>query len=536
VSSQERRDRLQASALTRRQVVGAGAAGAGAVLLGGSPFVEAARRRDERRRVLARDARFDHGVSAGAPMLAGALLWTRLTGAERGGWVALEVASDPGFRKVVHRSRARAPASRDFAVKALVRSRRIRPGERYWYRFSTRDAQSPVGRFTTLRPPGSAEPVRIGFFSCQKWHQGYYTAHRGLAREDDLDLVISLGDYIYEEPAQTVLVPERKDRTGALRDGDVQSLAEYREKYRLYQSDPDLRAMHAKHPFMAIWDDHEAEDDYAGEHEGDPLRPRRVPFAERRRAGYRAFFESLPVLRRRDDPSRIYRSLRVGSVRLLMLDTRQYRDPLACEPVQPCPQGRAPGRSILGADQKTWLLGQLTAAREPWKVIANQVMMMGLEVPTGTPINADQWDGYAAERQEILEHVLADGVTDVTVLTGDIHTFFAGTVTTTGNVAGRPAATEFVGGSITSAGISEDLEKRGLPRSTEGGQEAGLRRMNPHLAYAQLSAKGYGVMEVRPDELRVTYRSPSTVLEPRAEIRDLANFRVARGSTQVEVL
>jgi alkaline phosphatase D len=527
-------DRPQPTALTRRQVVGAGVGGA--VLLGGSPFVTAAARRDERRRVLARDARFEHGVSAGAPTTAGALLWTRLTGLERGGWVALEVAADPGFRKVVHRSKVRAPASRDFAVKALVRSRRIRAGERYWYRFATRDAESRVGRFTALRPAGSTEPVRIGFFSCQKWQHGYYTAHRGLAQEDDLDLVISLGDYIYEEPAQTVLVPERKDTSGALGDGDVQSLAEYRQKYRLYQSDPDLKAMHARHAVLAIWDDHEAEDDYAGENEGDALRPRRVPFLERRQAGYRAFFESLPVPRLRADPWRTYRTLRVGSVRLLLLDTRQYRDALACEPVNPCPQGRAPGRTILGVDQKRWLLDQLTGATEPWKVVANQVMMMGLEVPTGVPINADQWDGYSAERQEILEQVLANGVSDITVLTGDIHAYFAGTVTTTGNATGRPAATEFVGGSITSTGITEDLESRGLPRSTEGGQAAGLRRMNPHLAYAQLTAKGYGVLEARPDELRVTYRSTSTVLAPKAEIRDLARFRVARGSTQVEEL
>lgn len=505
-------------------------------MLGGSPFLAAAARRDDRRRRLLRGGEFLHGVAAGAPATNGALLWTRLSGLERRGSVLVEVSLDEDFRRVLVRERAASSPIRDYAVKRMVRSSRLRPGERYWYRFLTRDGSSPVGRFRTALPPDSREPVRIGFFSCQKWHQGYFTAHRGLAEEDDLDLVVALGDYVYEEPMKDVLVPERQDTTGALGDGDVQSLDDWRQKYRLYKSDADLIAMHAQHPFTAIWDDHEAEDDYAAQNEGDPLRPRRVPFLERRRAGYLSYFESHPIPRRRDDPFRIYDHLRLGQVQLFQLDTRQYRDALACEPVSPCPQGEAPGRSILGGAQRDWLKGELTRSLAPWKVIANQVMMMSLDVPTGSPINADQWDGYAAERQELMEHVLAKGVRNVTVLTGDIHTFFAGTVTTTGDATGTPAATEFVGGSITSTGIAEDLEKRGLPRDTEGGQSAGLRRMNPHIAYAELSAKGYGVLEAREDELLVTYRSPATVLQPQSEVRDLARFRVARGSTEVETL
>ena len=522
--------------LTRRELVGGGLAGTGAVLLGGSPFLAAAARRDDRRRRLARGAEFLHGVASGVPAARGAMLWTRLTGLERSGLVAIEIAADPDFRRVVHRDRALASSVRDFAVKRISGSRRLRPGEQYWYRFFTRDRTSPVGRFRTALPPDSREPVRIGFFSCQKWHHGYFTAHRGLAQEEDLDLVVSLGDYVYEEPASDVLVPERRDTTGAVGDGDVQSLDEFRQKYRLYQSDPDLMAMHAMHPIVAIWDDHEAEDDYAGDHEGDPLRPRRVPFLERRRAGYLSFFESLPVPRPRDDPFRTYGSLRMGMTQLLMLDTRQYRDPLACPPINPCPQGDAPGRSILGQTQRRWLKDELARSTAPWKVVANQVMMMSLDVPTGVPINADQWDGYAAERRELMEHVVGRGVQDVTVLTGDIHTFFAGTVTTTGDVTGRPAATEFVGGSITSSGIAEELEELGLPRDTESAQREGLRAMNPHIAYAELSAKGYGVLEARTDELRVTYRSPETVLRPEARVRDLAHFRVERGSTEVQVL
>ena len=522
------------SDLTRRELVAGGLGGA--VLLTGSPFLAAAARRDARRDKLIRGGRFLHSVASGAPTTNGALIWTRLTGLERGGRIGYEVAADPDFRRVLVSGRTFANSKLDYAAELVMRSKKLKPGEQYWYRFFTRRRTSPVGRFRTALPADSNEPVRLGFFSCQKWHHGYYTAHAGLAAEEDLDAVVMLGDYIYEEPATNKKVEEREDKTGALKDGDVQSLPEYREKYRLYQSDPNLKAMHAAHPVIPIWDDHEAEDDYAAEHEGDPQRERRVSFEERKRAGYRAFFESLPIRPRRDDPLRIYGTQRLGQVELFTLDTRQYRDALACPAVTPCPEGEAPGRSILGEAQREWLKGALAGSKAPWKVIANQVMMMTLDVPTGVPINADQWDGYASERRELMEHVLASGVKDVTVITGDIHTFFAGTVTTTGDVSGQPAATEFVGGSITSSGIAEDLEGRGIPRDTEGGQERGLKGMNPHITYAQLSAKGYGVLEAKADELLVTYRSPETVFEPKSKVSDLARFRVARGSTDVEEL
>ena len=195
-------------------------------------------------------------------------------------------------------------------------------------------------------------------------------------------------------------------------------------------------------------------------------------------------------------------------------------------------EANAPGRSILGGAQRAWLMSALAGSTATWKVIANQVMMMSLDLATlGIGINADQWDGYAAERRELLEHVLARGIKDVTVITGDIHTFFAGTVHTSGRIESPAAATEFVGGAITSAGIQETIGG-GDPTVTE----TTIRASNLHIAYVNDRRKGYGVLEASPRELKVTFRSPRTVLAPRAEIDDLARFRVARGSTVVERL
>ena len=524
---------MTAARMTRREATALAIGGAGAILLTGSPFAEAAARRDARRKRLLRGGEFSLGVASGVPMTDGATLWTLVAGIERTGRVELQIAADPQFRRVLVREPALANSVRDFAVKRTIRSPRLRPGEQYWYRFLTRDSSSPVGRFRTALPPDSQQPVRIGFFSCQKWQHGYFTAHRGMAEDEDLDLVVSLGDYIYEEPVGSTLVPERKDNVGG--GGDVQSLAEFRLKYRHYKSDPDLIAMHAQHAFAAIWDDHEVEDDYAGTTEGDAQRPRRVPFAERTRAGRLAYFEHLPIPRLRADPFRSYGTLRLGQVELLLLDTRQYRDPRPCPSAEPCPQANDYGGTILGAPQREWLKNALTGSRAAWKVIANQVMMMSLDVPTGVPINADQWDGYPTDRSDVLGHVLTHGVKDVAVLTGDIHTFFAGTVSPTGRVTGTPAATEFVGGSVTSTGIGDTLADMGLPVDPASAATA-LRAANPHIAYAELTARGYGVLEATPQELRVTYRSPETVLRPGAPIRDLARFRVPRGTAAVEQL
>lgn len=512
--------------LSRRDLIKAGAAASAPLLLGGPAVAATKRIRPE---ALIRNGSFGLGVSAGQPRTDGAILWTRVGGIERSGRLTLEIARDKDFKNVVQRRTTRAASVRDFCVRQNVKG--LPAGEEFFYRFATRNADSPVGRLRTLRPPDSREVTRIGFFSCQKYRAGFYTAHAGLAAEDDLDLVVCLGDYIYEE-RESKTTP-RRDESGANRDGEVQTLKEFQEKYRLYKADPMLRAMHAAHPYVAIWDDHEAENDYAGENPGDVV-DRRIPFASRKRNGYEAFFQYHPVQRDADDRSRIYRSIKLGGAELFLMDQRQYRDKLACQPVQPCPQGSAAGRSILGETQRTWLLDALKASRAPWKVLASQVMFAGLDLPPGVQINADQWDGYADERRIIGEQLLAAGVKDVTTMTGDIHTFFAGTVTTTGRSGGTPFATEFVGGSITSAGINETLGELGIP--TGGGPltPATLTANNPHLAYAETVSKGYGILECHPDRLDVTFRSPSTIATPAATMRDLARFRVARGTTGVE--
>ena len=172
----------------------------------------------------------------------------------------------------------------DFTVHTHIGG--LKPHNEYFYRFETKEKHSRVGKFRTLPPENSNEKLKIGFYSCQSYEAGYFNAQAGLAKED-LDIVLCLGDYIYEHHYYD---GPRNDKTGANKDGDVQSRKEFRQKYRFYQSDPDLQDMHASAPFLSIWDDHEVEDNYAGKGpDSAQMRPRhRAQLAPRQHATTRA--------------------------------------------------------------------------------------------------------------------------------------------------------------------------------------------------------------------------------------------------------
>ncbi|WP_205695594.1 alkaline phosphatase [Conexibacter sp. SYSU D00693] len=492
---------------TRRQALSAAVAFAATGTLP-STAVAAARRREP----LLRRGTFGSGVASGLPAPQGATVWTRVGGLgdREAGKVRVELARDPDFRQTITRFTARAAPVRDHVVRVDV-GRHLRPGERAWYRFSTATGSSPVGRLTVPRPADSREPVRIGFFSCQDFTHGTYAAHAGLAQED-LDLVVCLGDYVYERDGQGQ-VEGRDVRVSAGEDGQVETLAEYRALYRRYRSDPQLQAMHAAHPFLAIWDDHEAANDYDGEQ--GPAR--RVPFSQRRRNGYLAWFEWMPFAPLVDDRFRIFRTLSLGAhADLLLLDGRQHRD-------------RARG-TMLGDAQRTWLLEQLQTSRASWRIVANQTMCMANDLLPGRTNDTDGWDGFARERRTILETVKAKGVQDVVLATGDEHEFYAGTVSPTGRVDAPAVATEVVAGAISSS-----AEAPGADRAVAAGAIELQAVANPHWAYADGARQGYGVFEAREDALRVRLRGPREVTDARSPTVTHATLTIPRGTPRVLV-
>ncbi len=519
------------SRVRRREFVIA-SAGTGLMLAGPGPLNYVAMAK-QRKLPVAKNGKFAHGVASGFPAPTAVTLWTRVSELTRSSRLTLEVATDKHFRHVVKREQVIANANADYTVHSRVTG--LKAHHEYYYRFHTQHKHSRVGKFRTLPPAGSNQALKIGFYSCQSYEAGYYLAQAGLAKEPDLDFVLCLGDYIYEHhyyngPAARV------DTTGANKDGDVQTLAEYRDKYRFYQSDPHMQDLHAAYPFVVMWDDHEVEDNYAGGNpdsastdpankENDNKYPRRVPYGDRRKNGYQAFFEAMPRIAPK--ANRMYGSIPLGHMaELFLTDERQYRDQQPCNDVQlqSCPDDMNPGRTFLGAAQKSWVKAAVPKSKANWKLFASETMMMALDSTPGNHANQDQWDGYSAEREEILTEYVNKQVDNLVVLSGDIHTFIAGNLYTTGENTGKPIGVELVGGSATSFGLPEEL---GIPSST---LDSLRKTSDPHVIYAEFDHRGYCVVNVTQNELQGEFKAVSTTQDPSGTISSLAKFTVESGT------
>ena len=506
--------------LSRRQFLSrSGAAGAALVIAPQSVLEAGAAQRR-----LLRGGRFAQGVLSGDPTPRGITLLTIVDDVTGSGAVRLEVARDRDFRRVVARKTIATSAGRGYSVKARVGG--LEPDERYYYRFETRDRNSPVGRFQTALPADSNRPVKFAFYSCAEYSHGYYNAFEVMAR-DDLDFVVCLGDYMYSEAYHSVAggTGVRDDTIGEPNPSnpDIASealtLADYRAKYALYRSDKALRDLHAKFPMVAIWDDHEVQDNYAGAAPGGGLDAGKRWSTGRRDAGYKAYFEAMPYFASGND--RIYRSERHGrNVDLILLDQRQYRADQPCGDAvaPPCAEWDQP-RPFLGTRQMGWLKKRLRSSKARWKVIGSQTMMMPAKVTGGSFFQFDSWQGYPREREELLSFIDARGIDDVVFITGDIHLFIAGDVRTQMG-DGKSVAVEFVGGSITSTNFGEmDIDAGGgviIPGndanpSTDPAIIDALRGINPWVDQADFDHHGYALVEASRNGFECTLKRIETI-------------------------
>ena len=520
--------------LTRRQLLRSGAAVA--VLAPQTQLTALAAPR-ARASSLLRGGTFPQGVLSGDPAPDGITLLTLLDDVGGAGSVKLEVATDAAFRKVVASKAIATSGARNHSVKARLKG--LKPHERYFYRFETRDKHSPVGRFQTALPADSTEPVKFAFFSCADYTHGFYNAYELMARED-VDFVVNLGDYIYAEAYHS-----KKDGTGVRDDKEARTLAGYRDKYALYRSDAALRDVHAKFPIVSIWDDHEVEDNYAGAAPGGGLPADKHYTTARRKAAYKAFFEAMPSFPQ--GASRIYRGLNFGkTVDLIMLDQRQYRADQPCgdaTAAPACPEFANP-RPFLGPAQMAWAKQRLESSQAAWKVVGNEVMIMNTKVGPATYLGFDSWQGYHAEREELLAHIQAKGIKDVIFVTGDIHTFIAGDVRTQDS-AGTNAAIEFVGGSITSAGLGEtDLDIGGgnvlkgndKNPSTPPAVIDALKGINPWVDTADFDHHGYGLVTATQTSFDCTLKRLKTIKSKSKATLPTTGFHysVARGQQSIK--
>ena len=449
---------------------------------------------------------FVHGVASGDPLSDRVMLWTRVTENHPPKQIHLSyvVATDPKLRNVVSNGTAVATSDSDYTVKVDVAG--LQPNTTYFYRFTTRGANSPVGRTKTL-PVGNVDRLRIAVASCASLAHGYFNAYRMLAQRPDLDVVVHLGDYIYEYgDGQYGNLRSYQPQT------EIVTLREYRTRHNQYKTDPDLQAMHRQHPIIPIWDDHEFADDAwmggAANHQPDT----EGSWSARVAAAVRAYYEWMPIRRVAQDKRRIFRSFRIGDlVELFMLEERvtarsEQVEPNLISGTSLFTEDGAfldPSRVMVGAPQEQWLVDGLRNSSAQWKLIGQGVMMAPARAsvtPDGRNVffNHDQWDGYKPARDRLLNAIASASVRNAVVLTGDIHSSWAADLPPDPYSDGYNALTgdgsiavELVGTSVTSPGFDDP----------DGQAAAGLRSLNPHMKYIELTRHGYLLLDVTSERV-----------------------------------
>ena len=467
---------------------------------------------------------FRLGVASGEPAPDSVVLWTRLAPSPldsdgRGGMpnaditVDWQVSTDERFASLVVSGSATARYADAHSVHVVAGA--LAADAEYYYRFRANGHISPVGR-TRTAPAYDAvgRDLVMAFGSCAHFESGFYTAYRRMA-EDRPDLILHLGDYIYEDGPGTGGV---RQHAGA----EIVSLADYRRRYAQYKSDPDLQAAHAIAPWLVVPDDHEVENNYAGNVRSDSRPPLTdAQWTARRTAAYRAYYENMP-LRPSSAPSGtsipLYRRIRWGRLGTFhLLDTRQLRDVQACgDGRKVCADADLAGRSLTGAAQEAWLLDGLGQHLATWDVLGQQVFFARQFDAAGAS-NMDAWDGYRASRARIQQGWVQRAVRNPVVLTGDVHRAWANNLKADyANPNSAVIGTELVCTSISSGGNGSG--STAIPNGAT----------NPHLRFSS-DRRGYVRTTITPSQFRADFRTVDTVTEHGAAAVTLRSFAIADG-------
>jgi alkaline phosphatase D len=476
---------------------------------------------------------FRHGVASGDPLEDRIILWTRVTPPAGAATTAVEVrwqiSADERLSEIVTQGTARTTSDRDFTVKVDVGG--LQPGRPYYYVFETGGDRSVVGRTRTL-PSRAVDRVRLASLCCSNYPSGFFNVYRCVANRDDLDAVVHVGDYIYEfengiygEGSGLLRIPEPRR--------EAVTLSDYRVRYATYRSDPDLQEAHRRHPFIAVWDDHELTNDawLGGAVNHNPDRGE-GDWATRRAAASQAYLEWMPIREFSGGGIHLYRSFRFGSLLdLVMLDTRGLRDrQVAATDVKGLTN---PARSILGAPQEAWLFNELRASQRAetgWRVLGQQVMFSRLSQPGRGVLNADTWDGYQAARDRVLDFLAGERVRDVAILSGDLHSSWAFDVTRNPwdgyERNGRGSlAVELLAPAVSSPPLftSPEVRDRGML----------LPALLPHLKFLEGENRGYVLLDITRQQLRGEWYFVPTVLERSPAEMRAAAFVCERGSAHL---
>jgi len=423
---------------------------------------------------------------------------------------------------VIGKGRATTSSERDYTVKVDVDG--LEAGKTYYYQFhdpAMPTVLSPVGRTRTL-PEGSLERARFAVMSCSCYALGYFNAYAHVAARPDIEAVIHLGDYIYEYGPDVYNNADLDRAHEPAR--EILTLEDYRTRHKQYKTDPDLNEAHRQHPFITIWDDHDVANDAWKEGAENHTAGTEGDYKERQKGAYRAYHEWMPIrdLDAKDD-TKIYRSFAYGDLcDLIMLETRAHRDS------QNRAEASSTARRLMSEEQAGWLEEQLATSKArgaAWRLLGQQMMMGQLTIPGVNIPNADQWDGYVAERERLLSYVEDEGIDNLVVLTGDIHSSWAMEVARDGAYNGGQGAlaVEYVCTSITSPALP-----------VLGGAAAGLVvTLNAHMKWAELEHRGYLLLDVDHTRVQGDWYHADTILEPNSKHSFVKAFRTDAGAPKL---
>lgn len=482
---------------------------------------------------------FSYGVASGDPTEEAVILWTHFEPAN-GEPVTVDwkIALDSGMSQVVNSGQFDTDVSRGFTVK--VDADGLDADTTYYYQFSALDQTSEVGRTKTAMT-GSPDMARFAVVSCSSYAHGYFNVYRALSQRDDLNAVIHLGDYIYEyaqNDYDEILLRNKRALAPA---HEIVTLSDYRRRHALYKLDPDLQAVHAAHPFIPVWDDHEftndawvggAENHNEDEGEGD--------WFERKDIARQVYFEWMPI--RESEDGSIKRRVQYGDLLdLFMLDTRIEGRDEQTEFVGGQREARDENRTLLGFDQEDWLYNHLNNSTAKWKLLGQQVMMAQTHVldidryfrdDKIVSVLMDSWDGYAANRSRLLDTIENNNIDNVVVLTGDIHSSWASDIARDpyewwnyGPITGRGSlAVEFVCPAVTSPAVPAPL--------TEAA-EAFVRSKSPHVKYVELTTRGFILLTVDREKVQSDWYYVPSVLVPSSKTYCGASYQCKDGQARV---
>ncbi len=446
---------------------------------------------------------FSHGVASGDPLTDAVILWTRITTESNDALQAFfEVALDPEFDVRVAADYLVTEPDRDHTIKLDLQN--LSAGTAYYYRFYAQGRVSAIGRTRTA--PTDATRLRVAMCSCSNYARGYFHIYRRIAERADLDLVLHLGDYIYEGATNPNLVRQVDPPH------EIVELDDYRARYALYRTDPDLQELHRQHPMVAVWDDHETANDAYTDGAQNHQPATEGSWEDRKAAAAQAYAEWMPL--REGVFGVIYRALPYSDLmHLMMLDTRIIGRDLQPDDLGDPDLLDAPDRQLLGLEQESWALEQLTSTNAQWVLVGQQVIMA--EVRLGeNPINADQWDGYRAARARFYE--MAEAVSNMIVLTGDIHSSWAFDLAVDPQGEYDPetgegsVGVEFVTPGVTSAGFPTNLANAAMIS-------------NPHLHWAELTQRGYVMLDINSERVQASWWFIEDVESPDGDTQRFAS-------------